>query len=168
MLHEYGLETIAASIAKTKLDAATEIGTIGVGAQGYIFAVDPEGTIIFHPSKYLIDVDVSSEKWFRELKSTAGHLVLEMEGKPSLAKFEYFEEWKWFILAVDPLEEVYGTTNRMKPYFISLCIFAAVVISLALMMLTRRLTRPLEELVQGAEKIGTGILDTRIPHPLQG
>ncbi|MBA3012661.1 MAG: PAS domain S-box protein [Proteobacteria bacterium] len=163
MLHEYGLETIAASIAKAKLDAATEIATIGVGAQGYIFAVDPEGTIIFHPSKYMIDVDVSSEKWFRELKSPAGHLVLEMAGKQSLAKFEYFKEWKWFILAVDPMEEVYGTTNRMKPYLISICIFAAVVISLALMMLTRRLTSPLEELVQGAEKIGTGILDTRIP-----
>ena len=32
------------------------------------------------------------------------------------------------------------------------CFFAAVIISLALMILTRRLTHPLEELVQGAEQ----------------
>ncbi len=48
MLHEYGLEQITASITKAKLDTATEISSIGVGKQGYIFAVDQNGTIIFH------------------------------------------------------------------------------------------------------------------------
>ncbi len=163
MLHEYGLEKIAASIAKAKLDAATEIAVIGVGKQGYIFAVDTTGVIIFHPNKYLIDTDVSSEKWFTQMGSDSGRLVLDMDGKKSLARFESFKEWEWFILAVDPMEEVYGIANRMKPYLFSLVIFAAIVISLALMLLTRRLTRPLEGLVQGAEKIGKGNLDTRIP-----
>lgn len=163
MLHEYGLEQITASITKAKLDTATEISSIGVGKQGYIFAVDNKGTIIFHPNKYLVDTDVSSEKWFEQLVSNAGRLILNMEGKESLARFQVFKQWEWFILAVDPMEEVYGVTNRMKPYLFSLGIFAAVIISLALMFLTRRLTRPLDELVRGAEQIGRGNLDTRIP-----
>jgi PAS domain S-box-containing protein len=163
MLHEYGLERIAASIAKAKLDAATQISSIGVGKQGYIFAVDNNGTIIFHPNKYLLDTDVSSEEWFQKLGSNAGRLTLNMEGKENLARFKTFKQWDWFILAVDPMEEVYGITNRMKPYLVSLVIFAAVIISLALMILTRRLTHPLEELVLGAEQIGKGNLDTRIP-----
>lgn len=163
MLHEYGLEKIAASIAKAKLDAATEISVIGVGKQGYIFAVDNNGSIIFHPNKYLVDTDVSSKEWFKQLGSNAGRLVLNMEGKENLARVKAFKKWNWFILAVDPMEEVYGTINRMTPYLISLGIFAAIIISLALMILTRRLTRPLEELVQGAEQIGKGNLATRIP-----
>jgi len=163
MLHKYGLEKIAASIAKAKLDTATEISSIGVGKQGYIFAVDTTGTIIFHPNKYLIDTDVSSEEWFQQIGSNAGRLALEMEGKENLARVKAFKQWEWFILAVDPMEEVYGKINRMTPYLVSLGIFAAVIISLALMILTRRLTHPLEELVQGAEQIGKGNLDTRIP-----
>jgi PAS domain S-box-containing protein len=163
MLHEYGLEKIAASIAKAKLDAAAEISVIGVGKQGYIFAVDTTGAIIFHPNKYLIDTDVSSEEWFQQLGSNAGRLALEMEGKENLARVKAFKQWEWFILAVDPMEEVYGIINRMTPYLVSLGIFAAIIISLALMILTRRLTHPLEELVQGAEQIGKGNLDTRIP-----
>ncbi|MCP4717917.1 MAG: PAS domain S-box protein [Desulfobacteraceae bacterium] len=162
MLHEYGLGEIAASIAKAKLDAAMEIAVIGVGELGYIFALDQDGIIVFHPNKYLINTDVSSEKWFEKLGSTAGRLVLNMNGKPNLARFESFKEWNWYILAVDPMEEVYGVTNRMKPYLFSLGILAAIIISMALMFLTRRLTRPLEQLVQGAEKIGKGNLDTRI------
>lgn len=162
ILHEYGLEKIPASIAKAKLDAATASAGIGVGEQGYICAVDSQGIIIFHPNKYLIDTDISSEKWFQKMHSGQGKLALEMDGKPSLARFEYFKEWEWFILAVAPMEEVYGVTNRMRPFLYTLGVFAAVIISLALMFLTQRLTRPLAELVRGAEKIGQGDLDTRI------
>lgn len=163
MLHEYGLEKIVASVAKAKLDAAAEISVIGVGERGYIFAVDTKGVIIFHPNKYLVDTDVSSEKWFLDLGADAGRLVVDMEGESSLVRVYFFKEWEWFLLAVDPMAEVAGITNRMNPYLLFLGIFAAIVISLALMVLTRRLTRPLEQLVRGAEKIGQGDLDTRIP-----
>lgn len=163
MLHEYGLEKIPASIAKAKLDAAAACAGLKVGEQGYICAVDSNGIIIFHPNKYLVKMDISSEKWFQKMRSGPGQLVLDMDGTPNLARFEYIKEWEWFLLAVDPMEEVYGVTNRMRPFLYSLGVFAAVIISLALMFLTRRLTRPLAELVQGAEKIGQGDLDTRIP-----
>jgi PAS domain-containing protein len=163
MLHEYGLEKIVASVAKAKQDTATETAAIGVGEQGYIFAVDNKGLIIFHPNKYLVDTDVSSEKWFLDLGADAGRPVVDMGGEPSLVRVYSFKEWGWFILAVDPMAEVSGITNRMNPYLLFLGVFAVIVISLALMVLTRRLTRPLEQLVRGAEKIGKGDLDTRIP-----
>ncbi len=162
MLQEYGLEKIPASIAKAKLDAAAQSAGIGVGEQGYIFAVDINGIIIFHPSKEMIGKNVYSEKWFNDMNSGKERLVLHMDEKPSLARFGYFKEWEWFILAVDPMEEVYGVTERMKPLLYSLGILASVIISLALMFFTRRLIRPLHELVQGAEKIGKGNLETRI------
>ncbi len=163
MLHEYGLATIAASIAKAKMDAAVEIADIGVGELGYIFGVDKEGTIIFHPSKYMVNTDVSKDVWFQDLQKETNRLLLDMNQEKSLARFAYFDPWGWYVLAVDPMEEVYGVASRMRPYLYAMGAFAALVISLALMLLTRRLTRPLQDLVQGAGKIGNGELDTRIP-----
>ncbi len=163
MLNEYGLATISASITKAKMDAAVEIANIGVGDMGYIFGVDTAGTIVFHPSKYMVNTDVSNDAWFKALKNNTEHLVLDMGHGTSLARFAYFPPWEWYILAVDPMQEVYGVANRMRPYLYAMGAFAALVISLALMLLTRRLTRPLKDLVQGAEKIGSGELDTRIP-----
>lgn len=163
MLHAYGLEKIPASIAKAKLDAASQIAQIRVGKEGYIFGVDHEGTIVFHPNKYLTDTDISQGKWFKKLTGDHGRLVIEMEGRMNLARFAYFPAWQWHIMAVDPMHEVYGVSKSMMPYLISAVIAGAIIISLVLMFLARRLTRPLKALVQGAENIGKGDLHTRIP-----
>lgn len=162
MLRQYGLEAIPASIAKAKMDAASQIREIGVGEQGYLFAVDRNGIIVFHPNKYLVDTDISQEKWFREMTGDSERLVLAMGGEPTLARSAYFSPWGWYILAADPMKEVYGVSNRMKPYLYSLGVAGAVIIALALMFLTKRLTAPLKQLVQGAGDIGKGNLDTRI------
>ncbi|WP_022666646.1 PAS domain S-box protein [Desulfospira joergensenii] len=162
-IQEYGLGEVPASIAKAKMDAAAEISGIGVGKKGYIFALDKKGMVVIHPSKYILDTDMSIESWFPELKKGPGRLLLDVGGEESLARFNYFPPWDWYILAVDPMQEVYGVSNRMKPILYTLGISGALMITLALMFLTRRLTRPLDELVQGIEKIGKGNLDTRIP-----
>ncbi|MCG8632810.1 MAG: ATP-binding protein [Desulfobacterales bacterium] len=162
ILHEYDLHEIPASIIKAKFDAIAQIRNIQVGKQGYIFAVDRDGVIVFHPNKYLVETDINREEWFMEMKNQQGRLILNIGGEDSLARFQYFAPWGWYIVAVDPMKEVYGVSNRMKPYLISLGIIAAVIISLALMVLTKRLTRPLKDLVRGAEDIGKGNLETRI------
>lgn len=165
MLRQYGLEQIPASIAKAKMDATALIREVQVGEQGYIFTVNRHGTVIFHPNKYLRDMDVSADKWFKAMANDGGRLFIDIGDEPSLARFAYFSPWEWYILAVDPMTEVYGVSQRMKPYLIYLGIIAAAIISLALMLLTRRLTRPLKQLVQRAEEIGGGDLDTRIEIP---
>lgn len=162
-LREYGLEEIPASIAKAKLDSAAQISGIPVGEKGYIFALDKKGMVVLHPSKYILDADMSIEPWFRHLKEGTGRLLLTMGMEKSLARFDYFPPWEWYILAVDPLEEVYGVSNRLKPILLGLGLVQALVISLVLLILTRRLTRPLGGLMQGIEKIGNGDLHLRIP-----
>jgi len=161
-LYRYGLEAIPASIAKAKIDAGTIMDSIDVGDLGYIFAVDARGTIAMHPDRDLIGKDVSSEYWFREMELGKGRLSYMSQDGMSLALYDYFEPWEWFVLATDPEREVYGIVDQMKPYLLSLGIFAAVVMATALMLLTRRLTQPLVSLMAGAERIGKGDLGTRI------
>ncbi len=157
------LKKFPPALPKPSLMPLARIRNIEVGEQGYIFAVDQDGVIVFHPNKYLADTDISGENWFMEMKKDQRRLVLNIGGEESLSRFEYFSPWRWYILAVDPMKEVYGVSERMKPYLYSLGIIAAIIISLALMLLTKRLTRPLKALVQGAEDIGKGNLATRIP-----
>jgi len=162
ILYQYGLEKIPASRTKAKLDAIKEISAIKIGKKGYFLAIDTQGVILFHPSKYYVGTNVSDETWFTQLTGEKNRLFLTFKNEKSLAIYDFFPEWNLFLLAVDPEKEVYGLSNRMKPYLFSLGVSAAIIISLALMLLSRGLIKPLTSLVQGAERIGRGELDTPI------
>ena len=162
ILHRYGLENIPASIIKAKLDAIKEISSIEIGKEGYLLGVDTHGAIIFHPNKNLMGMDVSTKKWFQQLKKGKGRIFFTLEDEKNIGIYNFFPEWDWFLLAVDPEKEVYGMANRMKPYTLSLGVIAAMIISFVLMLLSQRLIQPLLSLVTGAERIGNGDLETKI------
>jgi len=162
MLRRYGLETIPASIDKAKLDASKLIASIDVGDAGYIFAVDADGIIALHPDATMVGTDVSREPWFRT-RTPGRHRLIQLtpEGR-NLTVMDYFQPWAWSIFVSDPEREVYGVANRMKPYFIGIGIVGFTLISVALMLLTRRIMKPLMLLTAGVEQIGRGAFDTRI------
>ncbi len=153
ILYKYGLENVPASNAKAQLDAGRRISHIDVGREGYIFAVDTRGVIAMHPDDRMIGADVSAQAWFRRLRLDGGRLRYDAQGVNSLALFNYFEPWQWYILAVDPEREVYGVATRMRPYLVYLGIISSIVLAGALMLLTRRITAPLRELTDGVESI---------------
>jgi hypothetical protein len=113
VLHDYGLESIPASIAKAKQAATDRIRNITIGNQGYVFIVDRSGAIIFHPNKYLNDTDLGREKWFASLTDQGGRRTIDLSGERLLVRFGYFPPWEWYVLAADPTEELYGAINRM-------------------------------------------------------
>ncbi len=162
VLRRYGLEEIPAGIVKAKLDAATLISDVKIKSQGYIFAMDRHGTVVMHPRQKYIGTDLSAQDWFKAMQPGRGRLVfMAPEGK-TLAMYDYFEPWQWYILAADPEREIYGVSNRMKPYIVYLVVVCALVMAAALMVMTRRLTDPLRLLTAGADRIGAGALNTRI------
>jgi two-component system cell cycle sensor histidine kinase/response regulator CckA len=162
MLRDYGLESIPASIAKAKLDAAKLMSAIEVGKTGFIFAVDVNGIVTVSPDAAMIGRDVSREPWFHTLKPQRERLVYRTPQGTNLALAGYFKPWKWYILASDPEREVYGVANRIKPYLIGIAVLGFAIMAAALMLLTRRLTGPLRLLTVGAERIGNGDLDNHI------
>jgi len=162
MLHRYGLEDIPASVAKAKMDTGAAMSAIEVGEQGFIFAIDRRGILVMHPDPAMIGRDVSQNTWFKALKTGRSRLTHLTPAGRNLAMVDYFEPWEWYILASDPEREVYGVANRMKPYLLYLGLIGFSAMTVALMLLTRRLTKPLRLLTVGAEKIGEGDLDTRI------
>lgn len=162
ILHTYGLEEIPASIAKAKLDAGLRMTEIQVGREGYIFAVDKRGLVVVHPNPAAIGQNVSGQGWFKGLTPGRGRLTFLAGDVPNLAIYDYFAPWEWFVLAVDPEYEVYGALDRLRPTILTLGMAGAGILALALMVLTRRLTRPLRALTDGAQRIGEGALATRI------
>ena len=161
-LQRYGLADIPASVQKAKLDAAAAMAAIKIREEGYIVAVGSEGIVAMHTDAARVGEDVSQVDWFKQLEPGQGRLSFTTSDGRCLAMYASFPAWDWYILAVDTEREVYGAINRIKPYIVSLGIVGTAVLTIVLMLFTRRLTSPLKSLTDGADRIGKGALDTRI------
>lgn len=162
-LDAYALGEVAASVRQAQNDAAAIMANIDIGADGYVFVVDDAGRIAHDPDASLIGRDVGTESWFATMRENReGQISYRFNGQRYLASFHYFEPWKWFIIATDPESEIYGAVNRLGTYVLVLGLVGATLIAIVLMTLTRRLTAPLGELVDGVERVGKGQLDTKI------
>ena len=64
---------------------------------------------------------------------------------------------------MDPHHEVYGAVGRTRNYILLLAVAGSAFLALILIILVRKLTVPLRQLVEIAEKIGQGQLSARIP-----
>ncbi len=162
-LRKYGLENIAASLKQAQADAGATILSIEIGQQGHIFIVNAQGLIVTHPNERLVGSNVSQENWFLEMNNQRGQLTYSWQGVSHLAVYQYFQPWQWYIIVTDPQSEVYGAVDQAGVYVMILGLFGSVIMALILMALTQRLTAPLRLLAAGAEQIGQGKLDTRIP-----
>ncbi|MFC2042975.1 HAMP domain-containing protein [Chloroflexota bacterium] len=160
VLHDYGLENLAASVTQAQHDAGVSMLTIEIGDLGHIFVVNSQGIVSVHPIEQLVGSDVSGEDWFQEVSSKQqGQLAYTWQGISHLASYGYFEPWEWHIFATDPQSEVYGAINQMGIFVLILGVVGSVTMALALMVLTRRLIAPLRVLVAGAEQVGQGDYD---------
>ncbi len=80
------------------------------------------------------------------------------QGVKHLVMYAHFQPWDWYVFAVNPEEEVYGSFIRIRYYFILLSLLGLLVVALTLTILTRKLVEPLRLLTAGADRIRQGEL----------
>ena len=163
-LRRYSITDISSGVKKAQYDAGSMLQTMKIGDLGYVFIVDKEGLVIVHPEEAQIGVNLHDQSWFDEMaKQPSGQLDYRWNGTRNLAAYEYFPAWEWYVIVTDPFSEIYGSINKTRDLVISLAIIGSILMVLLIVFLARKMTAPLRLLVDGAQKIGDGDLESRVP-----
>lgn len=163
-LRRYSITDISSGVKKAQYDAGSMLQTMKIGDLGYVFIVDREGLVIVHPEEEQIGVNLQDQSWFDEMaKQPSGQLDYRWNGTRNLAAYEYFPAWEWYVIVTDPFSEIYGSINKTRDLVISLAIIGSILMVLLIVFLARKMTAPLRLLVDGAQKIGDGDLESRVP-----
>lgn len=115
----------------------------------YVFVVDEEGTLIYHPDKNRIGEDVSENKAIQSLlggKSGGSQELYNTQGTHLLAGYSYISESQWGIVSQTPFKSSLQPLNGImaKMFFYSLP-FVILFFVLAY-LLSEKLASPLKKL----------------------
>lgn len=145
------------------------ITRIDMGRGGRAYVVDNRGRIIAHPDISLVLRNTSGAEWPQVATALADgddrgpRTTRDAQGVEVLATHMRLAPLDWFVIGETPLREAYA------PLFHSLWLMAGIAAAglalagVASMAFARRMTDPIRQLQAGAEQIGAGAFDYRIP-----
>ncbi|SEF73515.1 diguanylate cyclase (GGDEF) domain-containing protein [Butyrivibrio sp. Su6] len=141
---------------------AEEVDSIQFYNDGYAYLSDENGKLFYHPRVDVTDATVSHE------------IPFSMTGKSSFVRYQYNGEAReavWLPLSNGmrlvvsvPVSETKGDWMGLVLNISLGTVVVLVVASLFLMIYTRRITRPLEQLTEAAEQVEKGNYDIDLPY----
>ena len=142
-----------------------------IGAVGYAYAVDAQGTLIAHPDKDLVLAHTS----FATLPQVGAALTgaesaradvvtsgRDPVGREVLSAYQRVDPPGWWVFVEEPLSEAFAPIeSAIWRTALLLVVFLLVAITTSV-LLARNLVRPIESIQVAAASIGSGALDQRI------
>lgn len=103
---------------QAKEQAAQVLLSQTIGQSGYIYCLDSKGIVVVHPSRALLQTDVSEYSFVRDLiKKKKGYIEYnwrnpeEQTPRPKALYMMYYGKWDWFISVSSYREEFKGLVN---------------------------------------------------------
>jgi signal transduction histidine kinase len=161
-------EVIGVLIAEVNLKYIWEvISQIKVGQTGYAYVVSREGDLIAHPDISLV-LQKRNLKNLGQVQAALAGVPGPFAAQPNLAGQQVFPayaaipELGWAVLVERPTAEAYAPLYASILRTSVLLLVGLGMATLASLLISRRVVRPVGILRQGAARIGAGALDHRI------
>ncbi|MBP1988442.1 cache domain-containing sensor histidine kinase [Paenibacillus eucommiae] len=143
------------------LSVINEISSgINLGKRGYVFIVDNEGNLVYHPQQQLIYSGLKKEA-IDEVKNTSGgHFFTKEEGSKKMYTVQD-TSFGWKIVGVAYPGELVPDKNKIGMSFVLWGIFGLAIALLISIVVSRRLTKPIIELQKHMKQVEKGNFDVR-------
>ena len=144
------------------------VSEIKVGTSGQALVVDAQGHLIAHPNRLLVlqDADLSRLPQVRNALSDAsiadGAIVDDFSGRTVLSVSSRIMPLGWRVFVELPINEAFATIYSSMASLVLLLLTWLTCAFVAALLLSRRMTIPIQTLMMGAARIGSGDLDQKL------
>lgn len=139
---------------------------MSLGTKGYVFIMDDEGNLLYHPKQRLIYSGLMEEEFSLDMRR-GEEIVFSRDGQ-KLYIVSRSEVTGWATVGVTYLDEMMSRTDRLRNLF---CLMAIVLVGVAMLIalfLTDMVTKPLRELRETMKAVESGDFDVEIKRPDTG
>ncbi len=135
---------------------------VQLGASGYIFIINAQGEIVYHPRQQLIYAKLKTERIADLLVLRNGEMNAIIDGREAIYTAQTSSQTGWTVVAVTWLDELY-LDSRDVEYWYCLIAIACFLMAVALAsFVSSRISRPIEQLRRSMQVVETGNFDIDI------
>lgn len=135
---------------------------VDLGASGYIYLMDGNGEIIYHPRQQLIYSDLIHENNLLAANYEDGNHPETFEGNKRLVTVKTVGYTGWKIVSVVPMQDITADVEEIQTYSIVLMLFAMLGLVFVNLLISSRLADPIKRLENGVKELERGNLDADI------
>lgn len=136
---------------------------INLGDEGYIFVIDKEGEILYHPRQMLIYNGLRKEYVYEVLHSSETSFINQEDKMNRLYTRNTSEKTGWTVVGVAYVEELMeGRRKAQIIYAVTAC--ALLIASTAMaVFLSSKISKPIKKLTLSMKKVQTGDFTDEVP-----
>ncbi|NIN71443.1 MAG: HAMP domain-containing protein [Gemmatimonadetes bacterium] len=162
--------TLVAAV-RTRALIPDEALAASFGRAGYSVILDRAGErVLFHPRRAFLRQDtevlIGPANWNADpalFSDSAGNFSYEEDGAERVASFVSLTSPPWTIVSSASVDEFAAPFARTRLVNLSLMFLVAAVISVAFLLVTRRMTRSLRSLTAAADQVAEGNFEPALP-----
>jgi len=130
--------------------------SIDLGRKGYVFIVDGDGQIVYHPQQQLIYSGLKEERILQVLRSRADSFVVRDGKNEVVYTIARSPNTGWLIVGVNPMEGLVSNRQAIQFYYTAWGIGCFLVIILLSIVISSRITKPIKVLRQSMRSVESG------------
>ena len=132
---------------------------VDLGESGYIYLIDGNGEIIYHPRQQLIYSNLIHENNYAAAKYDDGNHNETFEGQQRLVTVKTAGYTGWKIIAVTPTQDITSNYQQFRLFTLFFIFFAIFLMIFVNMFLSSRIANPLKELELSVKDLDKGNLN---------
>jgi len=133
-----------------------------IGKDGYVYLIDSDGEIIYHPRQQLLYSYLTTENNNEVATYEDGVTIDEFNGEKRLVTVKTVGYTGWKIVGVTPMDSITSDYYEVRVFGIFTMVFALFILISLNMFISSRITNPIRELEKSVKKLESGIKDVDI------
>lgn len=133
-----------------------------IGKSGYVYLIDRDGEIIYHPRQQLIYSDLIQENNKIAANYDDGNHIETFQGEERLATVKTVGYTGWKIVGITPMKDITSDYSQISTFAVFIISFGIFILVFLNMFVSSRIANPIRALEKSVKKLENGMKDVDI------